>query len=95
MKSTIKIFGAMFGLALAMTAAYASSGDRSEAPVAQHAVAARTPRLVVPEALSPAVKTLTCADLGGKCATRSVCIANNGVVAGTRDCPSGTVCCAF
>ena len=93
MKSTIKIFSVMFGLALVMTAAYAGSGDRGEAPLAQRAaVAVPAPQLAVPEALSPAI-VVTCARIGGMCLTRSVCIGRGGGVSQATGCTSGTVCC--
>ncbi len=91
MKSTIKIFGVMFGLALAMTAAYASRGERGEAP-AQPAAVVRTPQLVVPEALSPGI-TISCAKISGECLTRTLCTEEGGGVSSASGCPSGTVCC--
>jgi hypothetical protein len=90
MKYKINILAVVSGLALAMTAAYASS----EAPAARPAAtSARTQRFVVPAALSPAV-TLICQKIGGACLRESVCIAAGGT-AGTAvgGCPSGTVCC--
>ncbi len=92
MKSTIKIFSVMFGLALAMTAAYASSGDRSAAPAQPAAAAVRTPQLVVPEALSPAAPMLMCSKIGS-CLSRTICIEKGGGVSSATGCPSGTVCC--
>lgn len=91
MTYTIKIFGVATALALAMTAAYASSRDRSEAAEARPVAASA--RLVVPGALSPA-GALNCRKLEAVCLSESVCIAGGGTAApGVGGCPSGTVCC--
>lgn len=94
MKSVIKISGAILGLALAMTAAYAGSDGRSEAsPVQRHAAETSAPlQITVPEVLQPAV-TLNCSTAGGTCFTRTECIIKGGVVSTLPGCPSGTVCC--
>ncbi|HEX8115621.1 MAG TPA: hypothetical protein VF516_48180 [Kofleriaceae bacterium] len=97
MKSTIKIFGVMLGLALAMTAAYARSEDRSEPPQAQRdaaAVVSRTSQIVIPAALRP--PTLTCKGIGAECVSPAVCAAAGGfVVTIALGCINGNVCCEF
>lgn len=90
MKYTFKILAVVSGLALAMTAAYASS----QAPVARPAATlAWTPPIVVPAALSPGFIPI-CFVLGGQCLTPSACAARNGTP-GTQipNCPAGTLCC--
>ena len=91
MKSTIKIFGVMLGLALAMTAAYARSEDRSEAPQAQRDAAAavsRTSQITIPTALRP--PTVTCKGIGGECVPRAQCTV---IVTIALGCINGNVCC--
>lgn len=95
MKYTTKISGVILGMALAMTVAYARTGDRSGQPLVRRDASMRTSQLTIPEALRPPALIPTCDQVGGICMMRTTCVAEGGLAIGTIACPTGTECCVF
>lgn len=96
MKHTIKISGVVLGLALAMTAAYARTDDRSGQPPAQRDASMRTSQITIPQALRLSASIRSCENIGGFCSTFTLCRGTGGVVLNGTSCSDfGEICCVY